>query len=233
MTISIGMLAFPNITQLDLTGPYEVFSRLREKRLELIWKNTNPILSDTGFVITPTCDYASSPKFDVIVVPGGPGQQVLMRDAETLEFLRMQAETAKWVMSVCTGSLVLGAAGLISRKRVSCHWLSLPLVEILGGVPVEERVVFDGQLLTTAGVSAGIDGALALVEQLEGRQSAEFIQLAIEYDPQPLFNAGSPRTAPEDMIKSVREMAAPMLKAREQGARAAAEKLGIVGERVG
>lgn len=227
MTISIGIVAFPNITQLDLTGPYEVFSRLKEKRLELVWKDTDPIHSDTGFVITPTCDYENSPQYDVIVVPGGPGQQGLMDDQETLAFLKAQAETAKWIMSVCTGSLVLGAAGLIDGRRVSCHWLSLPLVEILGGIPAEERVVFDGNLVTTAGVSAGIDGALALVERLAGRDTAEFIQLAIEYDPQPLFNAGSPRTAPGEMIEQVRKMAGPMTQARANQAREAARKLGM------
>lgn len=233
MTISIGILAFPKITQLDLTGPYEVFSRLKDRRLDMVWKDTSPVLSDTGFPIIPNCDFAGSPQYDVIVVPGGPGQQGLMDDEEVLAFLRSQAKGAKWIMSVCTGSLVLGAAGLIQGKRVSCHWLSLPLVEILAGIPAEERVVFDGNLVTTAGVSAGIDGALALVEKLVDRDAAEFIQLAIEYDPQPLFDTGSPRTAPAAMIDRVKKMAGPMIEARAQQARDAARKLGIAGKAAG
>jgi cyclohexyl-isocyanide hydratase len=224
---AIGILCFPQVTQLDLTGPYEVFSRLPGKRLELVWKDTAPVVSHTGFVLTPTCRLDDCPQFDVIVVPGGPGQQALMDDDTVLAFLRRQAAGARWVMSVCTGSLVLGAAGLIAGRRASCHWLSLPLVADLGGIPAEDRVVFDGTLCTTAGVSAGIDGALALVERLADRDTAEFIQLAIEYDPQPLFDAGSPRTAPTAMVERVRAMAAPMLAARAEGARAAARRLGL------
>lgn len=227
MSHTVLILAFPGVTQLDLTGPYEVFSRLPGARVELVWKDTAPLRSDTGFVITPTCAYAEAPQADVICVPGGPGQQGLMEDAATLDFLRAQAAGAAWTMSVCTGSLVLGAAGLIRGRRAACHWLSLPLVAELGGTPTAERVVFDGTLCTTAGVSAGIDGALALVARLADRATAEFIQLAIEYDPQPMFDAGSPATAPAALVERVRSMAAPMLDARRAGARAAAHRLGI------
>lgn len=225
MSRSIGIVAFPKVTQLDLTGPYEVFSRLPETRLDLLWKRIEPVLSDTGFILTPTCAYADAPQYDVIVVPGGPGQQGLMDDAVTLDFLRAQAAGAEWVMSVCTGSLVLGAAGLIAGRRAACHWLSLPLIAPLGGIPADERVVFDGNLLTTAGVSAGIDGALALVEKLAGREMAEFIQLAIEYDPQPLFSSGSPRSASAELVEKVRGLSAPMLAARTASVAAAAERL--------
>ncbi|MCC6002153.1 MAG: DJ-1/PfpI family protein [Pararhodobacter sp.] len=229
-TATILILAFPNVTQLDLTGPYEVFSRLPGAQVDMVWKTTDPIVSDTGFVLTPAHSFDSAPLADVIVVPGGPGQAVLMDDEETLSFLRSRAAAAQWVMSVCTGSLVLGAAGLIKGKRASCHWLSLPLISMLGGIPADERVVFDGTLCTTAGVSAGIDGALALVEKLAGRDTAEFIQLAIEYDPRPLFNAGSPRTAPPELVARVTEMAAPMIASRTEGVRAIAAKLGLTSE---
>jgi cyclohexyl-isocyanide hydratase len=224
---AIGILCFPRVTQLDLTGPYEVFSRLPGAGVDLLWTDTAPVASDTGFVLTPTRRLDDCPQLDVIVVPGGPGQQGLMDDEAVLGFLRRQAAGAAWVMSVCTGSLVLGAAGLIAGRRAACHWLSLPLVAELGGIPTDERVVFDGNLVTTAGVSAGIDGALALVARLADRATAEFIQLAIEYDPQPLFHAGSPRSAPPAMVERVRTMAAPMLAARAEGVRAAARRLGL------
>lgn len=227
---TILILAFPQVTQLDLTGPYEVFSRLPGARVGLVWKTTAPVASDTGFVLTPDYAFDAAPSADVIVVPGGPGQAMLMNDDETLSFLRAQATAAQWVMSVCTGSLILGAAGLIPGRRVACHWLSLPLVPLLGGIPAEERVAFDGNLCTTAGVSAGIDGALALVERLAGRETAEFVQLAIEYDPQPLFSAGSPRSAPADLVARVTEMAAPMIAGRTEGVRASAARLGLTSE---
>lgn len=223
----IVILAFPGVTQLDLTGPYEVFSRLPGARVVLVWKDGAPVASDTGMILTPTHSFADAPRADVLVVPGGPGQGDLMDDTETLAFLRDRAEGAEWVMSVCTGSLVLGAAGLLQGKRAACHWLSLPLVAHLGGIPAEDRVVFDGSLCTTAGVSAGIDGALALVARMAGRETAEFIQLAIEYDPQPLFDAGSPRSAPADLVARVTKMAGPMIAARTQGVLAAAARLGL------
>lgn len=228
--VTVLILAFPDVTQLDLTGPHEVFSRLPGARVELVWKTTDPIASDTGLILTPGYSFDAAPFADVIVVPGGPGQAALMNDDETLAFLRAQAAGAQWVMSICTGSLVLGAAGLIRGKRASCHWLSLPLLSLLGGIPAEERVVFDGTLCTTAGVSAGIDGALALVERLAGRDTAEFIQLAIEYDPRPLFNAGSPRTAPADLVARVTKMASPMIASRTDGVRASAARLGLPNE---
>ena len=222
---TIGIIAFPKVTQLDLTGPYEVFSRLPGARTELVWKDLDAIASDTGFAIRPTRTFAEAPQYDVVVVPGGPGQQGLMDDDDSLAFIRRQAAKAKWVMSVCTGSLVLGAAGLLAKKRATCHWLSLPLLASFDAEPVAERVVLDGNLLTTAGVSAGIDGALALVDRIAGRATAETIQLSIEYDPQPLYDAGSPATAPAEITSRIRDFAAPMLAEREAGVRAAAERL--------
>lgn len=221
----IAILTFPRVTQLDLTGPYEVFSRLPGARVELVWKTLDPVRSDTGFGLLPTATLDACPQATVIVVPGGPGQQDLMDDDAVLAFLRAQAAGAAWVMSVCTGSLVLGAAGLIAGRRAACHWLSLPLVAELGGIPADERVVFDGRLCSTAGVSAGIDGALALVARMAGRETAEFTQLGIEYDPRPLFDAGHPRSAPADLVARVRSMAAPMIAARTAGVRAAAARL--------
>lgn len=221
----IALLAFPRVTQLDLTGPYEVFSRLPGARVELAWKSLEPVRSDTGLGLLPTVTLADCPQADVIVVPGGPGQQDLMEDAAVLGFLRAQAAGAGWVMSVCTGSLVLGAAGLLAGRRAACHWLSLPLIAELGGIPADERVVFDGRLCSTAGVSAGIDGALALVAAMAGREAAERIQLGIEYDPHPPFAAGHPRSAPPAVIAQLRSMAAAMIAARTASVRAAAARL--------
>ncbi|QBX99379.1 DJ-1/PfpI family protein [Rhodophyticola sp. CCM32] len=225
MNTRIGILAFPNITQLNLTGPYEVFSRLPNTRTDLVWKSTDPVLSDTGFTITPTLAFADAPEFDVILVPGGVGQQGLLEDTDVLHFIRQQAKTAKWVMSTCTGSLVLGAAGLLDGKRATCHWLSLPLLRHFGCIIVEERVVFDGQIISAAGVSAGIDGALELVDRLAGRDMAETIQLSLEYDPQPPYSAGSPATARPELSARIRKFTEPIIAGRDDRARAAAARL--------
>ncbi len=223
--LTIGLLTFPNITQLDLTGPYEVFSRLSDAKVDLVWKTAEPVKSDTGFTLVPTLGFAECRQFDVLVVPGGPGQQGLMEDAEVLAFIREQSAGATWIMSVCTGSLVLGAAGLLEGKEAACHWLSLPILEEFGAVPSAERVVRAGNILSTAGVSAGIDGALALIAEMRGRQAAEQIQLAIEYDPKPLFSAGSPATAPAELVDNIQAFAAGFQKTRLETARRAAARL--------
>lgn len=223
--LTIGLLTFPNITQLDLTGPYEVFSRLSGARVELVWKSVEPVQSDTGFTLVPTIAFAECPQLDVIVVPGGPGQQGLMEDEDVLSFIRSQSAGAQWIMSVCTGSLVLGAAGLLTGKPAACHWLSLPILEAFGAIPSPDRVVRSGNILSTAGVSAGIDGALALIAEMRGQQAAEQIQLAIEYDPRPLFSAGSPATAPAELVDNIRAFAADFQKIRMETARRAAARL--------
>ncbi len=197
MAWHIGMLIFPRMTQLDLTGPYEVLARAPNAKVDLVARTLDPVASDRGLQIVPTATYDDCPQLDVIVVPGGPGQQELMEDEAALGFLRKQAAGAKYVTSVCTGSLVLGAAGLLKGKRATSHWGALEHLKLLGAVPVSERVVMDGNVVTGAGVTSGIEFALRLAAILEGEEAARDIQLQIEYDPAPPFDCGSPKTARE------------------------------------
>ena len=174
----IGMLIFPRLTQLDMTGPYEVLARLPNTVVHLVAHTLDPVKTDRGMMIVPTVTFADCPQLDVVMVPGGPGQQDLMEDAVALKFLQRQAATAKYVTSVCTGSLVLAAAGLLQGKRATCHWAAIEHLALLGAIPVSERVVVDGNIVTGAGVASGIDFALALAAILESEQVAREIQLA-------------------------------------------------------
>jgi cyclohexyl-isocyanide hydratase len=222
---SIGFLLFPGLTQLDLTGPYEVFARLpgTGNSLWLIWKNREPVASDSGMAILPNTTFADRPRLDIVCVPGGPGVGALMEDAETLDFLRAAAEEARYVTSICTGSLVLGAAGLLRGRRAACHWMSRDLLAAFGAKPIDERVVVDGNLVTGGGVTAGIDFALTLVGEIAGVSTARKIQLVLEYDPAPPFQAGSDRSAPAALVAEVRADAAARQSERaEIVARAAA-----------
>jgi cyclohexyl-isocyanide hydratase len=222
----IGMLAFPRMTQLDLTGPYEVFARLPNTRVHLVAQRLDPIETDRGLMILPTSTYATCPQLDVIVVPGGPGQQDLMDDEPTLEFLRQQAEGAAYIASVCTGSLVLGAAGLLKGRRATCHWGAVDLLAHLGAIPTRERVVADGNRVTGAGVASGIDFALTLAGLLDGETVAREIQLQIEYDPAPPFDCGSLRTAPPELVQRLKARGAALYAARAEAARRAGAKIG-------
>ncbi len=215
--IAIGLLIFPRVQQLDLTGPYEVFASWPEARVDLVAKRRDSVTSSTGLTLTPTTTFAECPQLDVICVPGGVGVNALMRDEETLSFLRAQAKGARFVTSVCTGALVLGAAGLLSGKRATTHWASHDLLAAFGAEAVAARVVRDGNLVTGGGVTAGIDFALTLIGELAGRDVAEAIQLNFEYTPEPPFAAGSPETARPEIVARVRAGAA--------GARAEREKI--------
>ena len=223
----IGLLLFPRLTQLDLTGPYEVFARLPNTSVHLVAKTLDPVETDRGLTILPTVAYDACPQLDVIVVPGGPGQQDLMEDAATLDFLRTQARGAQYVTSVCTGSLVLGAAGLLVGKRAPCHWSAIAHLAALGAIPTSQRVVVDGNVVTGAGVAAGIDFALELAGLIEGEQVAREIQLQIEYDPAPPFNSGSPRTAAPEMVDRLRARGAALNAERGEVARRVGRKLGV------
>lgn len=226
--ISVGLLLFPRLTQLDLTGPFEVFSRTPGVTVHLIWKSLDPVTSDSGMSITPTATFADAPPLDIICVPGGPGVAELMEDDETLAFLRQCAENADYVTSVCTGSLVLGAAGLLTGKRATCHWMSRDLLPQFGAEAVDARIVRDGNTITGGGVTAGIDFALSIVESLRGRAVAEETQLAIEYDPEPPFQSGSPRTADPALVEDVRQRGATRQQERLEIAQRAAAKLSAV-----
>jgi cyclohexyl-isocyanide hydratase len=213
--LQIGFLLFPRLTQLDLTGPYEVFSRLPDARVRLLWKALEPVRADTGIGMLPDTTLAECPPLDLLCVPGGPGVASLMEDAEVLEFLRRQAAGARYVTSVCTGALVLGAAGLLRGKRATTHWASHDFLASFGATPVSARVVRDGNLFTGGGVTAGIDFALTIAAEIAGPEAAQAIQLGIEYAPAPPFSAGSPESAPAAVLDAARARGAAMRAERE------------------
>ena len=223
--LTIGMLAFPRMTQLDLTGPFETFARIPEAKVHLLWKRKEPVTSDTGLSLLPTMTFAECPSLDVLCVPGGPGQIDLMDDEEVIAFVRKQGQQAQYVTSVCTGSLVLGAAGLLNGYEATTHWMSMDQLEIFGAKPVKKRIVRDRNRITGGGVSAGIDFALYLAGVLMDEQTARMIQLSIEYNPDPPFTSGSPDTAAPDMVTAVRTRAAQMLETRRAASLRAAERL--------
>jgi cyclohexyl-isocyanide hydratase len=223
----IGMLIFPRLTQLDMTGPYEVLARLPDTKVELVARTLDPVTTDRGMQIVPTVTYDSCPPLDVVMVPGGPGQQDLMEDEAALAFLRKQAATAQYVTSVCTGSLVLGAAGLLKGKRATCHWAALEHLKPLGAIPVSEKVVIDGNIVTGAGVTSGIDFALTLAAILESEAVAREIQLQIEYDPDPPFDSGSPKTAARETLDTVKGRLTKLNEERRAVATRVGKKLGV------
>ena len=223
--LQIGLLIFPKVTQLDLTGPVQVFSSVPGARLHLLWKRIEPVPSDSVLTLTPTTTFAECPQCDVICVPGGFGTDEMVNDEEVLAFLRRQAASAKYVTSVCTGSLVLGAAGLVKGYRAATHWSAREHLAAFGAIPSNERVCVDRNRVTGGGVTAGIDFALTLVSLLVGRTTAEAIQLRLEYNPAPPFNAGSPDTAPAEVLALMKERVAPFQVRRLDAAKRAAARL--------
>lgn len=215
MPLEIGLLVFPKVQQLDLTAPYEVFALLPGSTVHLVWKTLDPVTSSTGLVLQPSVTMAACPQLDVVCVPGGAGINPLLEDAETLTFLRAQAAGARYVTSVCTGALVLGAAGLLRNKRATTHWAAHDLLGPLGAIPVKARVVQDGNTLSGGGVTAGIDFALTLAAEISGRDEAEAIQLQLEYAPAPPFDSGTPDRCRESVLVRVRQRGAAMRDARE------------------
>ena len=215
--LSFGFLVFPDVQQLDLTGPYEVVSVLdAPKAVHLVWRDLAPVRSATGLPLTPTRTFADCPPLDVICVPGGVGVNALMRDAAVLDFLRERAKGARYLTSVCTGSLVLGAAGLLRGRRATSHWSARDLLHRFGAVPAEGRVVRDGNVITAGGVTAGIDFALTIVAELCGAEAAQACQLQLEYAPAPPFDAGTPEAAPASVVARLRARGAATRGAREK-----------------
>lgn len=214
MPCHIGLLLFPAMTQIDFAEPFEVFARLPDTIVHVVAKTLDPVRTDRGLVLLPTISIDECPPLDVIVVPGGPGTQHLLQDEAMLAFLRRQAEQAKYVTSVCTGALVLGAAGLLRGYQATTHWLSMPLLDLYGALPMAQRVVVDGNRVTASGCTAGMDFGLQLAAMLHGETIAQQIQLRLEYCPAPPFQSGSPATAPKSIVDAVRRAAAPLQQER-------------------
>lgn len=223
--MQIACVLFPNFTQLDLTGPYEVFHRLPDTTVYLVAATPDPVVSEGGLAILPTSVFAEMPICDVLFVPGGPGVNDAMVDAETISFIERQGMHATWVTSACTGALLLGAAGLLAGYEAATHWASREFLQMFGAWPKTDRVVMSGNRITGGGVTAGIDIALRIAEVTHSRRVAEEIQLSIEYDPKPPLNAGSPDSAPPDVRDAVLKRLAKMKEQRRRAVEEAARRL--------
>lgn len=226
--LAIGSLIFEGIDQIDLTGPFEVFGRLPHATMRLYSPDGAPVRDVRGLRLVADGAIAEAPQLDVLHVPGGAGQEELMRDAAVLGWLRDQAAGARTVFSVCTGALILGAAGLLRGRRATTYWSAFDLLPHFGATPVDERVVIDGDWIFAAGVTAGIDGALRLAAILRGEETARAIQLMMQYAPEPPFDSGTPRTASPETVAAVRGASAALIARREATARAIAAELGIL-----
>ncbi len=203
--MDIAILLYERFTALDAIGPYEVLSRLPGARVTFVAREQGPLRTDNDMLsLLADRSIAEVERCDVLLVPGGPGEVAARAGADVLDWIRAMHETSLWSTSVCTGSLILAAAGLLEGRRATGHWLALEQLRALGAEPSAERVVFDGKLVTAAGVSAGIDMALALAARIAGDEVAQAIQLGIEYDPQPPFDAGSPAKAPAPIVAALR-----------------------------
>ena len=227
--LSIAFLVYPQVTQLDFTGPAQFLSRLGRTRVDYVWKDREPVATDAGFAILPTATFAEIDRADILCVPGGISCVDVMEDDEALGWVRRVGEQAPWVTSVCTGSLILGAAGLLAGYRAACHWAWRDHLALFGAEPVAERVVFDRNRVTGGGVTAGIDFALALTAAIRGEAHARMIQLALEYDPAPPFDSGSPDRADDSLLAAYGERMAALAPGREQRIREAARQHGFTG----
>jgi cyclohexyl-isocyanide hydratase len=225
--LHIGSLLFEGVDQIDLTGPFEVLSRIPNSTYRIYGKTADPVRDLKGLRLTPDAALTEAPQLDVLHVPGGFGQEALMEDAEVLGWIARQASGARSIFSVCTGALLCGAAGLLRGRRATTHWASFHLLPFFGAIPVNRRVVVDGDWVFAAGVTAGIDGALRLAAELRGDEAAEAIQLYMAYAPEPPFNSGTPETAPAAILDRARQSVRGITAQREETARRAAARLGI------
>ncbi|WP_338822027.1 DJ-1/PfpI family protein [Bradyrhizobium septentrionale] len=226
--LRIGSLLFEGVDQIDLTGPFEVLSRIPNSTYRIYGKTLEPVRDIKGLRLTPDATLADAPPLDVLHVPGGFGQEALMEDAEVLDWIRAQAAGACRIFSVCTGALICGAAGLLRGRRATTHWASFHLLPFFGAVPVNERVVVDGSYVFAAGVTAGIDGALRLAAELRGDDAAQAIQLYMAYAPEPPFDSGTPETAPPEILQQSLQATRAITAQREETARRVAARLGVV-----
>jgi len=225
--VSVAFLLFPNVTQLDLTGPAQVLSRLGNAQLDLVWKDRAPVMTDAGFAILPTATFAEVMRADILCVPGGMGVTEVITDDEAMAWVRAVGAEARWVTSVCTGSLILGAAGLLKGYRAATHWSWRDYLAMFGAEMVPERVVVDRNRVTGGGVTAGIDFALTLMAEVRGAEFAKAVQLSLEYDPAPPFDAGSPEKAGPELVATYQRRVAQLAPDREEKFRAAAARLGF------
>ncbi len=225
--LQIGSLLFEGVDQIDLTGPFEVLSRIPNATYRIYGKTADAVRDLKGLRLTPDAALAGAPQLDVLHVPGGFGQEALMEDGEVLDWLRAQAAGAHSVFSVCTGALLCGAAGLLRGRRATTHWASFHLLPLFGAIPVNERVVVDSDWVFAAGVTAGIDGALRLAAELRGDAAAQAIQLHMAYAPEPPFDAGTPDTAPPAILAQAREAMRGITAQREATARRVRTRLGL------
>lgn len=225
--LQIGSLLFEGVDQIDLTGPFEVLSRIPNATYRIYARTAEPVRDLKRLRLTPDATLADAPPLNVLHVPGGHGQEALMEDAEVLGWIRNQAAGAHSIFSVCTGALLCGAAGLLRGRRATTHWASFHLLPLFGAIPVNERVVVDGNWVFAAGVTAGIDGALRLAAVLRGEETAQAIQLDMVYAPEPPFDSGTPETAPPAILERARQLRAAITTQREATARRVAAKLGI------
>jgi cyclohexyl-isocyanide hydratase len=217
-TLQIGSFLFPRMDQIDFTGPFAVLCRLPQSQLHVMALERAPLQDHKGLMLTPQITVAEAPPLDVLHIPGGPGQEALMRNEQVLSMIRRQAESGRILFSVCTGALLCGAAGVLRGRRATTHWSALDLLQYFGATPVDERVVVDGNIISAAGVTAGIDGALRLAAILRGERVAQEIQLDIQYAPEPPFNAGTPQTAPDEVITTMKERYRSLTEARRNTA---------------
>ena len=227
--VHVAFLLFPNVTQLDLTGPAQVLSRLGNTKIDLVAKTRDPVPTDAGFDLLPTASFADVTRADILCVPGGFGVTDAIEDAETLDWVRDMGASATWVTSVCTGSIILGAAGLLTGYKATSHWASRHQLAWFGAEPLAERIVFDRNRVTGGGVTAGIDFALALTAAIRGEDHAKFVQLSIEYDPAPPFDSGTPEKADAATVERYRTMSDKLGGNREARVKAVAQARANVG----
>ena len=201
----IVFVLFPGVTQLDMTGPAQVLSRIPGGTVAVAARTLDPVGTDSGFALVPTAIFDNAPQSDILCVPGGHGVTEALGDHATVDFIRRQALGAKWVTSVCTGAFLLGRAGLLEGKSATTHWAYTHLLPLVGARHVAERVVEDGNVITAGGVTAGIDFALTLTARYAGEEAARRVQLALEYDPHPPFDSGTPSAAGEEQTRGLRE----------------------------
>jgi cyclohexyl-isocyanide hydratase len=225
--LAIGALIFPRMDQIDFTGPFEVLSRIPQSTIHVIAKTSSPVRDIQGLILTPEMSIAEAPECDVLLVPGGYGQQQLMNDEEVLALIRNHFAAGRLLFSVCTGALLCGAAGILLGRQATTHWSAWNLLPYYGAVPVRSRVVVDGNLVTAAGVTAGLDASLVVASLLRGDAIAQEIQLSIQYAPNPVFHSGEPETAPAEVLQAFNESYSAMAASREAEARRFAAILGV------